>query len=117
MFPERRRFFRLDSPVQVLWNKSLFFSNPLQEHKTKAINISESGICLSIFEKLEVDDVLSLKITLGNSIAKSKGQVRWIREFELATFADMFLYDVGIELLDLKQKQRRALRDFIVCAH
>ena len=58
---ERRRFPRLDASVGIEY--SILGKAPLKETAfTK--NISAGGICLIVYEKIEVNTILSLRINL-----------------------------------------------------
>jgi len=112
---EKRKFFRLDVSVEVRWTKSALAAKPSQVSRDQSRNLSEFGICLILFEKVEKGQTLHLEIVLPSAVnVKCLGQVRWIKEFEIITHKNKMLYEAGLELLDLGTGGRQALKAFIM---
>lgn len=114
---EKRKFFRLDVSTEVHWTKSPSLSEPPLSSTNSSLNISPLGICLLLYDRLNEGDVLSLEIVLPTgTVVKCRGQVRWIKEFELAGHRRRLVYDVGLELLDPGTHVREALKKFLMDA-
>lgn len=109
MYEEKRRYPRLDINVNVNWKKVTPDSASI---KGISKNISEGGICLIVYEKLNVGDVLFLNIELPTGkIISGNGKVAWTKDFEI--IGRERGYDVGIELVDICGEDREVLRNFV----
>lgn len=113
MYEERRRYPRLDINVDIEWKKiSAAAANAVIKGVSK--NISEGGICLLVYEKLNTGDILSLDIKLPSGrMIHSRGKVAWIREFEIIGQETERSYDAGIELIDVNEEDKKVLREFV----
>jgi len=110
---ERRRFPRLDSSLGVEWQR--ITEGPESARSDVAKNISSLGLCMIVYEKLEVGDQLSLSIELPDKrIILTTGRVAWSRAFQLPGQAAPVNYDIGIEFLDIKQEDRHILKQFVL---
>jgi c-di-GMP-binding flagellar brake protein YcgR len=106
---ERRRFPRLDASLGITWHKIAGEDDVVSE------NISLTGLCMIIYEKLEAGEQLSFSIELPDrSRISATGRVAWCRAFRLSGQEAPVNYDVGVEFLDITQTARRALKQFIL---
>ena len=110
---ERRRFPRLNISANVEY--AILDKLPLAEKKTLTKNISAGGICLIVYEKIELGTVLDLKIQLEdiNYTIKTKGRAVWSSYFTL-TSDSRPRYDLGIEFIDIEQSDRQKLSQHIL---
>jgi c-di-GMP-binding flagellar brake protein YcgR len=110
-FSERRRFVRLNSAVDIQYN--LLEKEPAERLKTKSRNISAGGICIIASEKLEIDDILVISITVpGETLpVVTKGRVAWIKPFEIGKEGQHF--DVGIEFIEISPEDRKKIEQYV----
>jgi c-di-GMP-binding flagellar brake protein YcgR len=114
---EKRRFPRLDMAVDVLWKKvnlekaSAGFGDPNQTR-----NISEGGICLIVYDEVNVGDQLSLDIRLPTQqVIHAVGRVVWSSPFELITDQDTRKRcDIGIEFLQIAPQDKEEIKEFVL---
>ena len=110
---ERRRFPRLITSADVEY--TILEKKALQEKDTVSKNISAGGICLIVYEKIELGSLLDLKIRLEdiNYVALVKGRVVWSSYF---TFdADKKArYDLGIEFIEINESDRQKISKYIL---
>jgi hypothetical protein len=112
---DRRRFPRLDSSLGITWHKVAESSSGDSARSDVAKNVSSLGLCMIVYEKLEVGEQLSLSIELPNkSIILATGRVAWSRAFQLPGQETPVNYDVGIEFLNIKQEDRHTLKQFVL---
>ena len=110
---EKRRFVRLDVNVKVNWEKIVVAQTAIPDKKDSTKNISEGGICLIVYEKLNVADLLKLEIELPTKrIIQATGRVVWTHEFIIGQ-PDQKRYDVGIEFLDISAPDREEIKKFV----
>jgi c-di-GMP-binding flagellar brake protein YcgR len=115
MMEDRRRFPRLDASLGVTWYKVSETKGYESARSDVAKNISSLGLCMIVYEKLEVGEQLSLTIELPDkNVVLTTGRVSWIRAFQLSGRDAPVNYDVGIEFLDIKQEDRRILKQFVL---
>lgn len=113
MYEEKRRYPRLDINVDIEWKK---ISAAATDAVIKGVskNISEGGICLLVYEKLNTGDILSLDIKLpSGKMIRSRGKVAWIKEFEIIGQKIEKGYDAGIELVDVNEEDKKVLKEFV----
>jgi c-di-GMP-binding flagellar brake protein YcgR len=81
--PERRVFPRLNASVDVEYN--VLEKKGEKRRRSASKNISVSGICLIVYEKIDVGNVLALKIHLTdvNYIIEVEGRVVWSTHFTM----------------------------------
>ncbi|MFH1691453.1 MAG: PilZ domain-containing protein [Candidatus Omnitrophota bacterium] len=112
MYEEKRRYPRLDINVNINWKKVV--ENTASDTVVRGVskNISEGGICLIVYERLNIGDVVVLDIELPvGKVIKSRGKVAWVKDFEIIGREKG--YDVGVELIDISQQDRDILRNFV----
>ena len=108
---ERRRFPRLDASVAIEY--SILGKAPLKETAfTK--NISAGGICLIVYEKIEVNTILSLRINLGDNsdIIEIKGNVVWLSKFSMDPDKKE-RWDIGIEFIKINEEDRKRIFKYL----
>ncbi|MFH1692286.1 MAG: PilZ domain-containing protein [Candidatus Omnitrophota bacterium] len=84
MYEERRKYPRLSINIKVNWDidEVCDLSQSCRSDITK--NISEGGICLIVYDKVDIGHTLRLKIELPTKkVVESKGKVVWVKEFEI----------------------------------
>lgn len=112
MHEEKRRYSRLDINVNVNWKR--IAGNVVSDSIAKGVskNISEGGICLIVYEKLNIGDIIALDIELPiGKVIKARGRVAWGKDFEIVGWEKG--YDIGIELIDVSQQDKDILRNFV----
>jgi len=96
---ERRRFLRNEPPAP--FDVSLLQPNGLLP--ADSVNVSESGLCLRLQERLEVHSLVRLQLTSGRTASirhvECAGRVAWIMQRLDLRQQPPFLFDVGIELI------------------
>jgi len=112
---EKRKFPRLEIPVDVRWEK-------LPSKKTwgwgkdvhVAKNISAGGICLIVYEDVAVGECLKLDIDLPtHKTVHATGRVVWTTPFEVSGDEARSRRDVGIEFLEIAKEDREEIQRFI----
>lgn len=77
----------------------------------RTLNVSESGICLETFFDIDTKYFLTLTIALQNILVDIRGKVAYCRSAQEEKF------ETGVEFLDLDQKCKDVLQDFIRLFH
>jgi c-di-GMP-binding flagellar brake protein YcgR len=112
---EHRRFPRLNVAVDVQWEKlppKKRWGLRTDAHATK--NISAGGICLIVYEDVEVGEQLSLDIELpSQKVIHAKGRVVWVSPFEVSGDEERKRSDVGIEFTQIAKEDREVIQRFI----
>ena len=109
---ERRKFPRLNATVDI--ECSVIDKQFSPENKKKIKNISAAGICLIVYERVGVDDFLSLAIKLPESKdpLQVKGRVVWTEEFVVA--GDIRnRWDAGIEFIGMSEEDRQKIAEYV----
>jgi len=104
---ERRKYLRLRAsiveyvPIGKTSTKELTFTE----------NIGGGGIRILASEALEVDTLLSLKIYLSSAQApiEVKGRIVWVEPSSFLDKQGQKHYDVGIEFVEIDNKNRQAI--------
>ena len=111
-YAEKRQFVRLNVLTDVTYAK---VASPQDEGLSISKNISMGGICLIVYEKLNVGDVVLLNIVLPDNLASipSHGRVVWIREFIIGDPVKGKRYDSGIEFLDISEENRNRINKYV----
>jgi c-di-GMP-binding flagellar brake protein YcgR len=99
---ENRLYERISLPINLVYEVK---TRPKEIREAKSKDISGSGICLSLKEKLLQKTELDINIKIANdnnnnNSIKLKGRVIWSRRVEIVTQGiPMVYYDTGIELV------------------
>jgi c-di-GMP-binding flagellar brake protein YcgR len=97
----RREFPRLDFDVEF---KHWVFSEPsLKPIRNKGKNISAGGLCIMVFEKLEIGTLLKLEFSLqgADKPIMAKGKVMWIDELVIFSHGTHVSYNCGVEFVEI----------------
>jgi len=110
---ERRRFPRLDTSVDIEYG--IFKKESLQEGKAVTKNISAGGICLIVYEKIEIGTILDIRSNLKdiNYIIKARGKIVWSSNFTVMP-GNIARYDLGIEFVEIKEDDRQKLSQYVL---
>lgn len=109
MAVERRRFPRVRTDFGV---KYQIKDSDLPSIIAVSINIGEGGIMMKISEKLDVGALLKLNITLPPPYDNIEVSARVI--YVLENYWDDYPpYRCGVELVDLKEKDRERIKKFV----
>lgn len=99
---EMRRYERFDckAGLDIILSKN-------KTETTQVIDISQGGICFVSSSALQTDKILGIKFDFPgvDGVMSLKGRVAWIRETE----AGSGLYKVGLEFIDLSDKDKKTL--------
>jgi c-di-GMP-binding flagellar brake protein YcgR len=109
MAVERRRFPRVRADFGVKYKIKDSDTTPI---KAVSINIGEGGIMMKISEKLDIGTALKLDITFPPPY----GNIEVLAEviYVLENYWDDYPpYRCGVELLDLKEKDKELIRKFV----
>lgn len=109
MAKEKRKFPRVRADFGLKYKIKDSHSSPI---KAVSVNIGEGGIMMKIPKKLDIGTLLKLKITLPSPHVTISilGQVIYV----LDNYWDEYPpYRYGIEFLELKKKDREAIRKFV----
>ena len=111
---EKRRFARLDIKALVKWEKITPDGNSTLNDLDTMRNVSRGGIRLTVSRKLQKGDMLSVSIKLpAQKNISVKGRVVWIKEINPSTLAKNPEFDIGVEFIDIKEKDREVLNHFL----
>ena len=111
---EKRRFARLDIKALVKWEKITPDGDSTLNDLDTMRNVSRGGIRLTVSRKLQKGDMLSVSIKLpAQKNISVKGRVVWIKEINLSTLAKNPEFDIGVEFIDIKEKDREVLNHFL----
>lgn len=123
---EKRRFLRLESPLQVtltIISEDRVPGGP-KPINVKSRNISEQGICIET-RQIEIDGVhmlsgspgaqknrvyLAIELYDVEKTIKGIGEVCW---YDLSPESENFLFQVGIVFLDINAQDKDLLRNFL----
>jgi c-di-GMP-binding flagellar brake protein YcgR len=97
---EKRLYERISVPVKVRYEVK---TRPKIVKESVTKNISGSGICLSLKEKLLPKTMLDINISIANNddTLKLTGRIVWVRRIEVVTDElPAVYYDTGVELID-----------------
>ena len=111
---EKREFARLDLNVKVDWKKISETSEPKQEYSDKTKNISAGGLCLVVYEKLNVGEKLQIEMELpSKKVINAEGKVVWISEYEILGREEEKIYDIGVEFMKISKEEREEINKFV----
>lgn len=109
---ERRNYPRLDISVGVSWKKVGSSEQVAESDLTK--NIAAGGICLIVFEKVVLGDILFLELTLPTKqTIVCRGRVVWVRDLGILGKEAQRKFDVGIEFVDISSEDRETIKKFV----
>ena len=110
---ERRNTVRLEIPLEVKYTCLPPYNH---NHLSVTQNISQGGIQLLIYEKLNIDDRLDLELELSNNEHPiiGMGQIAWLKDAPFQSEEkEKRAFLAGIKFIDLKPKDEKRLNDFI----
>jgi c-di-GMP-binding flagellar brake protein YcgR len=109
---ERRVFPRLDASVDVEYN--ILEKEGKRKRRSVSKNISVGGICLIVYEKIDVGDILALKIHLTDVdyIIEVEGRVVWSSHFTMNSDR-RDRYDLGIEFVKISDSAQKILSQYV----
>jgi c-di-GMP-binding flagellar brake protein YcgR len=111
---DKRKYPRLDVNVNIHWQKTIKPGNSTSESRDVTKNISAGGICLIVYEKVEVDDRLKLEFELPTQkLIRCDGRVAWVKEFEIIGRENAKRYDIGVEFFDINAEDRDEIKKFV----
>lgn len=111
---EKREFARLDLNVKVDWKKISETYEPKQEYSDKTKNISAGGLCLVVYEKLNVGEKLQIEMELpSKKVINAEGKVVWISEYEILGREEEKIYDIGVEFMKISKEEREEINKFV----
>ena len=111
---DKREFARLDLNVKVDWKKISETPEPKQEFSDKTKNISAGGLCLVVYEKLNVGEKMQIEMELpSKKVIKAEGKVVWISEYEISGREEETIYDIGVEFVKISKKERDEINKFV----
>ena len=111
---ENREFARLDLNVKVDWKKINETTKPKQEFSDKTKNISAGGLCLVVYEKLNIGEKVQIEMELpSKEVINAEGKVVWISEYEISGREEETIYDIGVEFVKISQKERDEINKFV----
>lgn len=109
MAKEKRKFLRVRADFGLKYKIKDSHSSPI---KAVSVNIGEGGIMMKIPEKLDIGTLLKLKITLPSPHVTISTLARVV--YVLDNYWDEYPpYRCGVELLELKKKERELIRKFV----
>ncbi|MCM8782567.1 MAG: PilZ domain-containing protein [Candidatus Omnitrophica bacterium] len=110
---ERRNFIRIDADVPIRYSLP---KGPNNSKVIKTKNISIGGIAMTLNEKLNPHDRLSLQIEIPGSSTPIivDGEVVWVKEkTDQRDIQGIRYFDIGVEFKDLLTKDKERLFRFI----
>lgn len=112
---EKRRFVRLSANVKVKLVKIGEMPKEVLDSAAASKNISENGICIIMVGKgVSVGDKLHLEMELPTKkVIKLEGMTMWVKEFEIFGGQHERRFDVGIEFLKVRKKDKELIKDFV----
>ena len=108
---ERRQFVRLDASVEV---EHQVVKEPAAQI-SKSRNIGGGGIRLIIFERLQPNSEIKLKIKLPDNQPPINitGRVAWQEPFSISTEGEREHYDTGVEFTQINPADRARIEKFV----
>ncbi len=110
---ERRKFPRFSLAVKVQYQ--ILESSYPREKEAQSKNISAGGIRLAVPEKVNIGDLLRLKLSLPGeaSAITVRGKVIWVEEFSVSSVLDDKAYDCGIEFVDISAEDQEHISRYV----
>ncbi len=111
-FSERRKFPRLNLSVDVEY--SVIGKEQYSKSEGVTKNISSGGICVIVYEKIDIGDILSLIINLpaGERPIQTEGRVVWIGDFILSE-DKRSSWDAGVEFTGISEDDSQRLSKYV----
>jgi len=111
---EKRKFPRLRLNVNVQYE--VLKVPPHKAEETGSKNISAGGICLVIPKKVDIDNLLRLKLSLPGEVSYIivKGRVVWVEEFSITHTSYYKAYDCGIEFVDISPQDQENISRYLI---
>ncbi|HNX81583.1 MAG TPA: PilZ domain-containing protein [Candidatus Omnitrophota bacterium] len=83
---------------------------------TGAKNISEGGLCLITFERLEPGSEIELKFTLPeiNQSIVAHAQVRWVKELAVEQASPLVVFQQGVQFVNISSKDRKTISEYVL---
>lgn len=114
MYEERRKHPRLNINIKVNWDKDEVGGLRQRGCSDITKDISEGGVCLIVYDKVDVGHSLRLKIELPTKkVVESRGKVVWVKEFEIIGKSNEKRYDIGVEFSEVNSQDREEMKNFI----
>jgi c-di-GMP-binding flagellar brake protein YcgR len=110
---ERRKFPRLRLNVNVQYE--ILKVSALRTEETGSKNISAGGISLVVPKKVNIGDLLRLKLSLPGEVSfiVIKGKVIWVEEFSVTPASIYKAYDCGIEFVDVSAEDQKSISRYL----
>jgi len=104
----RRKFVRVDFPytLHVYTSEESAFSAYTE-------NVSESGIMITVTQKLEISSAVGLEIYTKEKTIVCKGKVAWVKKRKSKYLKDTVFFDIGIEFVEIEEEDRDIIRNQI----
>ncbi|MFH1094455.1 MAG: PilZ domain-containing protein [Candidatus Omnitrophota bacterium] len=111
-FSERRKFPRLNLSVDIEY--SVIGKNQSSKSEGVTKNISSGGICVIVYERIDIGDILSLVINLpaGERPIQTEGRVVWIGDFILSD-DKRSSWDTGVEFTEISEDDSQRLSKYV----
>jgi c-di-GMP-binding flagellar brake protein YcgR len=112
--PIRREFPRLEFDVEF---KHWVLNEPSPKvKKNKGKNISAGGLCIMVFEKLEMGTLLKLEFPLQDADKPIiiKGKVVWIEEHVIYSHKTHVYYNCGVEFIDISPQDQENISHYVM---
>jgi len=111
---DKREFARLDLNVKVDWKRTSATSEPGQEFSDETKNISAGGLCLVVYEKLDVGEILQIEMELpSKEIINAEGKIVWISEYEIEGEEEEKIYDIGVQFVKISEQEKEEISKFV----
>lgn len=108
IFVERRRYIRLDTPINFSYTVS--GSDTIRKAVTK--NISADGLRFEAREKgLKESDVIEIRLEIPGAVnpVHAKGRIMWKKKLSLEDGAP---YNFGVELIEVEEDNKNTFLKF-----
>jgi c-di-GMP-binding flagellar brake protein YcgR len=110
---ERRRFYRLKATVAVEYIP--FHQKIKIPYVTAGKNISQGGLCVILFDKVDIGQIFDLAFTLpdGREPIKARGRIAWLSNLQMETGECAEAYEAGIEFITISPDDLKKLTRFL----
>lgn len=110
---ERRQSVRLEIPLEIKYTCAPAYSH---NHHSLTRNISQGGVQLLIYEKLNVGDIINLELSLPQPEHPviGRGEIVWLKDATSEGNGEQKrAFVAGIKFIELKLKDEERLSAFI----